>query len=365
MQALDSIGELLGGEDAVFVCVDSAEVLTVAEGRGLARYGLAGKATAGARLTELLPEGSEGLEQWRRCLAGERLHAEVTHGETHWLQLFAPRRAADGAAAGATMLALDVTRELLAARRGRLLSDLVNNVQTNVFAIGSDGICMISEGGLLRTLGYAPGQLEGVDVYQAFAGIPELSAALQRALHGEVAECEYTYGPFVIKQTCLPRFDALGKVIATYCVASEIAEQRRTEALLREQVQIIQDQKEAILRLSTPIIEVADDVLAIPVIGAVDGDRAAILMHGLLVAISHKRARYAILDLTGVENIDTDTAAHLVRVVHSVRLLGAQAIITGIRPAIAQTLTSLGIELGGLLTLGSLRDALRHCATRR
>jgi rsbT co-antagonist protein RsbR len=96
-------------------------------------------------------------------------------------------------------------------------------------------------------------------------------------------------------------------------------------------------------------------------VGVVDSSRTAEVMDSLLDAVSRTRARFAILDLTGVEAVDTKTAAYLIELVRAIRLLGAEGIITGIRPSVAQTVVAIGVDLGGVVTLSNLRAGLRHC----
>lgn len=117
----------------------------------------------------------------------------------------------------------------------------------------------------------------------------------------------------------------------------------------------------AVSAMSTPIIQVWEGVLALPVIGFVDFERAGQMMEALLQSIVRTKSRFAVLDLTGVETVDTATADHILKIVRAVRMLGAQGIITGIRPAVAQTMISLGIELGGIATLNNLQEALKLC----
>jgi predicted ATPase/GAF domain-containing protein len=124
-------------------------------------------------------------------------------------------------------------------------------------------------------------------------------------------------------------------------------------------------QQRTIRALSTPIIQVWDGVLAIPVIGALTNERAADMMQSLLARIASSRARVALIDLTGVDEVDEATAGHLVRLVGAVELLGARAIITGLRPAVAQTMVSLDVDVGGLTTYATLRDALQVCTAPR
>lgn len=358
---IQALAELLDAEDTILVCIDAGEAVTVAEGRRLASLGFDPE-QIGAPLSSLFAADSDALARWRRCLGGERLRVDCVQGDTQWLQLFQPRRGADGAIVGAAMLAVDVTVDVAAARHAQLLRELVNNVPTNVFAVDTAGICQISEGGLLAKAGLKPGQNVGIDVFEAYGGLPGLKEGLLAAFQGEQTLIEYALAGSVFSQMILPRRDSLGANAGAYCIVSDVTERRRDEALLRDQVRVIQEQKAAILQLSSPIIEVGHDVLAVPLVGTIDGDRAAIIVHGLLEAIVRKKASFAILDLTGVDTVDPDSAEHLVRIVRSVRLLGAQAIISGIRPLIAQTMADLGLNLAGLVTLRSLQDALRHCS---
>lgn len=114
-------------------------------------------------------------------------------------------------------------------------------------------------------------------------------------------------------------------------------------------------------RLSTPIMEVWDGVLSLPVVGTLSGDRARMMMDRLLQELTRTRARFALLDVTGVDTIDTSTADSLLQIAGAARLLGAQCIITGIRPAVAQTIVALDARFGQVLTLATVREGLRYC----
>lgn len=124
-------------------------------------------------------------------------------------------------------------------------------------------------------------------------------------------------------------------------------------------------QQKTIRALSTPIIQVWDGVLAIPLIGTLTDLRAADLMQSLLAHIVSTRARVALIDLTGVDEADEATAGHLVRLVGAIELLGARGIITGLHPAVAQTMVSLRTNVSSLTTFATLRDALRACTEPR
>jgi len=128
-----------------------------------------------------------------------------------------------------------------------------------------------------------------------------------------------------------------------------------------EKVELIARLRMAVQELSTPILELWEDVLALPVIGIVDSRRSAEMMERLLDEIVRSQARFVIIDLTGVEVIDTSTADHFMKLVKAVGLIGAKCVLTGIRPAVAQTLVDLDVNFGELETLRNLKHGLRYC----
>lgn len=128
-----------------------------------------------------------------------------------------------------------------------------------------------------------------------------------------------------------------------------------------EKTELISRLRMAVQELSTPILELWEDVLALPVIGIVDSRRSAEMMERLLDEIVHSQSRFVIIDLTGVEVIDTSTADHFMKLVKAVGLIGARCVLTGIRPAVAQTLVDLDVSFGQLETLRNLKHGLRHC----
>jgi len=119
-------------------------------------------------------------------------------------------------------------------------------------------------------------------------------------------------------------------------------------------------QEETILQLSSPIIKIWDNILAIPLIGILDSRRAKLVTETLLNAIVDTGSKVAIIDVTGVGIIDTEVANHIIKTLNAVRLLGAKSILTGIRPEIAQTLVDLGISLGDIVTSSQLSGGLKY-----
>lgn len=137
-----------------------------------------------------------------------------------------------------------------------------------------------------------------------------------------------------------------------------------TEAYQRSRESIIARQQAEMLELSTPVVKLWDGVLALPIIGTLDSSRAQTIMENLLESIVETGSELAIIDITGVPTVDTLTAQHLLKTVTAARLMGAECIISGIRPQIAQTIVHLGVELGDVVTKANLADAFRLAMQR-
>lgn len=132
------------------------------------------------------------------------------------------------------------------------------------------------------------------------------------------------------------------------------------ETFVRAREGLIADQAEQLLELSTPVVKLWEGVVAVPLVGTLDSARAQVVMERLLQTLVDTGSPYAIIDITGVPAVDTQVAQHILKTVVAARLMGADCIISGIRPQIAQTIVALGIEFGDIATKASLADALRH-----
>lgn len=144
-------------------------------------------------------------------------------------------------------------------------------------------------------------------------------------------------------------------------IKREIAKNGETARALRLSQEALRQHEDIANGLATPIVQIWDGVLTVPVMGSLSSERAEILMDRLLAEIVATRSRFALLDLTSVELIDTSTADHLVKIVRAIELLGARAVITGIRSAVAQTIVSIGVDLSQILTLRNLQQGLAAC----
>ena len=131
-----------------------------------------------------------------------------------------------------------------------------------------------------------------------------------------------------------------------------------TEAYVAAREQLIGRQQQELLELSTPVVKLWEGILALPIIGTLDSARTQVVMESLLQAVVETNSRYAIIDITGVPTVDTLVAQHLLKTITAARLMGAECIISGVRPQIAQTIVHLGIDLAQVITKARLSDAL-------
>lgn len=159
-------------------------------------------------------------------------------------------------------------------------------------------------------------------------------------------------------------------------LASQNDERLRAEEELRGAVERLEEQNrelekrqaeiaELVAELSTPIIKVWEGVLMVPLIGSVDSERAADMMHRLLSAVVRERADDVILDFTGIGSVDTSTADHFLRLISSVKLLGARGIVAGVPPAVSLAMVRLGVDLSDIATARNVREALVLCMSTR
>ncbi len=149
----------------------------------------------------------------------------------------------------------------------------------------------------------------------------------------------------------LPEFLAFSRVIDNLGLGT-------FEAYSAAREQIISDQVTTMMELSTPVVRLWEGIIAVPLVGTLDSARTQLVMEKLLDTLVATGADHAVIDITGVPTVDTEVAQHLLKTVSAARLLGAECTISGIRPQVAQTIVSLGIEFGDIATKATLADAL-------
>ncbi|MBG6068504.1 anti-anti-sigma factor [Micromonospora ureilytica] len=213
----------------------------------------------------------------------------------------------------------------------------------------------------------ATGDKGTIDLSAESAG--ELRAALSELSRGRARQgfsaTETTISVFALKDVLAELVQEAGgpNALQDYVAFSKLVDEMGLftfESFVRTRESLIADQAEQLLELSTPVVKLWEGVVAVPLVGTLDSARAQVVMERLLQTLVDTGSPYAIIDITGVPAVDTQVAQHILKTVVAARLMGADCIISGIRPQIAQTIVALGIEFGDIATKASLADALRH-----
>jgi rsbT co-antagonist protein RsbR len=155
-------------------------------------------------------------------------------------------------------------------------------------------------------------------------------------------------------------FDLLTRVLDAYEPAANRIANTVAVSFVRERERIIRQQQDAIRELSTPVLKVRERILVLPIIGVLDEQRANQFTEQLLAGIRGHRAKVVVIDITGVPDVDSEVANHLVQAVDASRLMGASVILTGLSPEIAQTLVTIGVDLGKMNTVGDLQGGVEE-----
>jgi rsbT co-antagonist protein RsbR len=203
--------------------------------------------------------------------------------------------------------------------------------------------------------------LAGADEHAA----GELTAALDELSRNRARDgftpSETALGVFSLKEAVYELVADAADLVPEFLSFSRVVDDlglRTFEAYSAAREQIIADQSTSMLELSTPVVRLWDGIIAVPLVGMLDSARTQLVMEKLLDTLVASGADHAVIDITGVPTVDTEVAQHLLKTVSAARLLGAECTISGIRPQVAQTIVSLGIEFGDIATKASLADAL-------
>jgi rsbT co-antagonist protein RsbR len=251
----------------------------------------------------LLTDREEILDDWV-AITGQRLRGRVTEAELRREQA----TLLDAVTAGLDSGALEVDDEAFAGARA-----------------------------LLEELSYTRAR-QGFSPTETCTAVFALKQATQKALQGSAGGVPESFHEF-------------GRIIDQFGMFT-------FEVFTAARERIIAEQAEQLLELSTPVVKLWNGVVGVPLVGTLDSARTQVVMEKLLQALVDTGSDQAIIDITGVPAVDTQVAQHLLKTVVAARLMGAECIISGIRPQIAQTIVSLGIEFGDIRTKSSLADAL-------
>src|ERR1700726_2324480 len=261
---------------------------------------------------------------------------------------------------------------------GLLLPQLVQHLRQNRTALREEWARRITEAELLTAMSPEEIFSEATTVYDSYVEVLETGSveALQdyaRDLSERIiprgVETDEVLGIVLLLRDVLARslfekyqtdFDLLNRVLDAYEPAANRIANTVGVSFVQERERIIRQQQEAIRELSTPVLQVRERLLILPIIGVIDPQRARQVTEQLLRAIRANRAKVVVIDITGVAAMDVTVANHLVQTVEASRLLGATVIVTGLSPEIAQTLVKIGVDLGKMNTVGDLQGGIEQ-----
>jgi PAS domain S-box-containing protein len=298
-------------------------------------------------------QGRLESEGWRVRKDGSRFWA--------WVVL-APIRDEHGAVRGFVKVARDLTerreQELASAGVEQMLAAITDY---EVIRLDPDGLVRSWNPGAERLKQYTAGEVLGHHLSMFYTEEDRNSDLAARELAAAAREGRFETEGWRVRKDgsrfwasviLAPIVDSSGAVQGFVKVARDLTERR-------EQEQLVARQRDEILELSTPVIQVWDKVLVLPVIGTLDSLRASRLTESLLERISLEQAEVVILDVSGVPAIDTEVAQHLLKTVEAARLMGTVSVLSGVRPETAQAMVHLGIDLGNLRSRTTLKEALQ------
>jgi len=346
--------------DALLWTTRKDGVCTISQGRALAHYHLTDGQLVGANLFQIYPPDSDALKLTNKTLAGETSHEMANDGAVIWNRFALPLRDPSGDVVAMVGFNTVLDKSAEKSKYAERLLDIVNDLPLVVWAMNPEGICTLSTGRLLEQMGIAPGYLVGKNLFEMYQSRPDFIEYFHRALAGESFTIEEPTEDKVYRSHYSPEKDVFGKVVGIYSVTQDITEIRLAENEARENERRLVSQARALAEAISPIIEVWQGVLVVPLIGTLEQSRASLLTGKLLDEVVRRGATFTILDLTGVDDVDSETANHLFQIMRSVELLGCSCLVSGIRGSVAQTMVSLDVPMQAR-TYPTLAGALRSC----
>lgn len=259
-----------------------------------------------------------------------------------------------------------------------LLRELVGHLRQNRTQLREEWVRRIGEARLLAAMSQEEIFQEATSVYDSYVAVLETGnvddlTAYARNLSERIiprgVETNEVVGIVLLLRDVLARslfakyqsdFEKLNRVLDAYEPAANRIANTVAVGFVQERERVIRQQQEAIRELSTPVLQVRERLLILPIIGVIDPQRARQLTEQLLRGIRTNRAKVVVIDITGVAAMDVTVANHLVQTVEASRLLGATVIVTGLSPEIAQTLVTIGVDLGKMNTVGDLQGGIEQ-----
>ncbi len=260
----------------------------------------------------------------------------------------------------------DITERKEQEQELRIFKTLFDNAPEGIFASGLDGYITYANKAIRTLYGYGE-EMIGLHIVAMAQGDQQRVERLLENVRsdgswqGNVVHQRKDGTTFPVHVSTFMVYNKRGEPRAIASIHHDMTEQIQQEqerAML--QYQTIEAQQAVLRELSAPLLPLADHIVALPLIGTIDQGRAQQILETLLEGIAHHHADIALVDMTGVKTIDTQVAQSLIQTAQAVQLLGARVILTGISPAMAQTLVHLGADLSGIITLSTLQAGIAH-----
>jgi PAS domain S-box-containing protein len=359
--------------------IDNDGKVLLAEGSPLQGIGFQPGQMVGHNLLEVFGREPKAVEQVKRALAGETFSTEGMSSGRILVTRYTPMRDAAGVQIGVVGVTTDETEHRAAtdalAARTAVLSE-----QAELLDLAHDAIMMCRRDGTITYWNRGAERIHGHTAAGAIGknarallrtGLPVPIAEIERALadqgywEGELTHTRDDGSQVITSSRWVLRRGQDGAPDTVLQIDTDVTARKRAEQAEAERQQdIIRIQAQAIEELSTPLIPITDEILVMPLIGLMDSMRAKQIMENLLSGLAASRGKFAIIDITGVQVVDTAVASALLKAAHAARLLGTQVILTGIRPEVAQTLVHIEANLSTIVTCGTLQAGIQYAVAR-
>lgn len=326
------------------------------------------------RVTEVLPGIERSAFDWIGYYGDVALTGKIVSFEQYseplqrWytVSAYSPRREYF------VTLFQDITERKRAEEHLARISKAVESTSDAISLIGIDGKALYHNPAFINLFGYTVEELNARGgIEWLYTGEPQLSNQIMASIQSQQSwQHEVTLRardggelPILLRVNAV--LEDTGTPIGSVVVCTDISERKQAEAEQAQlQAQMMEAQRKTMRELSTPLIPIADNVVIMPLIGAIDDERAQQILETLLQGVVAQHADRVILDITGVRVMDTHIASVLMHAAQALKLLGSQVILTGIQPRIAQTLVELAVDLRDIVTLGTLQAGITYALKR-
>ena len=374
----DIVRAVFNNLDIIVWVMDNDGVSLLGDGSALAKVGFSPGDLVGDNLLEIFANDPPNVEPMRRALRGEAFTCPNLFQGRSLVTRYTPMLDADGAQVGVVGITTDETdhlaaRDELAARAAALSeqAELLDLAHDAIMVCRLDGTITYWNRGAEQIHGHLRAEAVGQKALTLLqTALPVPLANIQRDLRaqgyweGELTHTSKDGRQVTTNSRWVFRPGQGGALDSVLQIDTDVTARKRAEQTEAErQKDIIRIQAQAIEELSTPLIPITDEILVMPLIGLMYSMRAKQILQNLLDGLAVSRGKFAIIDITGIQVVDTAVASALLKAAHAARLLGTQVILTGIRPEVAQTLVHIEANLSSIITCGTLQSGIQYAVT--